>query len=211
MFFRVTQITFTKLVIVCVYPFISIFFWCLQVGVYLNGQSSTPGYMATYFHLTSGPNDHNLKWPCPWQQATMALMDQQSDVRQQMNMHRMVTTDPNKMSSDGMRALTVGACWRRFQEAAVPISVLLVSGTEFYWDDPRKVGSEVTGSDGSSYYRGPGYGTSTFISHSGLRSRSFIKGDDAFFLLSLEGGRSFWGWWSNMGKYIKQYIPLYEI
>lgn len=33
----------------------------------------------------------------------MALMDQQSDIRQQMNMHRMVTTDPGKMSSDGER------------------------------------------------------------------------------------------------------------
>lgn len=63
--------------------------------------SDRPGYMATYFYLTSGPNDHNLKWPCPWQQATMVLMDQQSDIRQQMNMHRMVTTDPGKMSSDG--------------------------------------------------------------------------------------------------------------
>lgn len=59
--------------------------------------------MATYFHLTSGPNDHSLKWPCPWQQATIALMDQQSDIRQQMNMHRMVTTDPSKKSSDGKR------------------------------------------------------------------------------------------------------------
>ncbi|MEQ2173121.1 hypothetical protein GOODEAATRI_028611, partial [Goodea atripinnis] len=133
--------------------------YSFQVGVYLNGQSDRPGNIAIYLHLTSGPNDHNLKWPCPWQQATMALMDQQSDIRQQMNMHRMVTTDPNKMSSDG---------------------------TEYYWDDPRKVGSKVTMSDGSSYYRGPGYGTSTFISHSRLMSRSFIKGDDSFFLLSLE-------------------------
>lgn len=73
----------------------------LQVGVYLNGRSSSPGHMAVYFHLTSGPNDHKLQWPCPWQQATMALMDQQSDIRQQMNMHRMVTTDPEKVSSDG--------------------------------------------------------------------------------------------------------------
>ncbi|XP_015241270.1 PREDICTED: meprin A subunit beta-like [Cyprinodon variegatus] len=142
-------------------PFLSPSGYSFQLGVYLNGQSSRPGYMATYLHLTSGPNDHNLKWPCPWQQATMALMDQQSDIRQQMNMHRMVTTDPNKMSSDG---------------------------TEFYWDDPRKVGSKVTASDGGSYYRGPGYGTSTFITHSRLMSRSFIKGDDSFFLLSLEGG-----------------------
>ncbi|XP_068175405.1 meprin A subunit beta [Antennarius striatus] len=133
--------------------------YSFQVGVYLNGKSDRKGYMATYFHLTSGPNDHRLKWPCPWQQATMALMDQQSDIRQQMNMHRMVTTDPDKMSSDG---------------------------TEFYWDDPKKVGSKVTASDGTYYYRGPGTGTSTFITHSRLRSRNFIKGDDAFFLFSLE-------------------------
>ncbi|CAJ1059681.1 meprin A subunit beta-like isoform X1 [Xyrichtys novacula] len=137
--------------------------YSFQVGVYLNGRSDRPGYMGTYFHLTSGPNDHNLKWPCPWQMGTMALMDQQSDVRQQMNMHRMVTTDPNKMSSDG---------------------------SEYYWDDPRKVGSKVTSSDGSSYYRGPGQGTSTFITHSRLKSRNYIKGDDAFFLLSLEGVES---------------------
>lgn len=75
----------------------------LQVGVYLNGQSSNPGYMAIYFHLTSGPNDDNLKWPCPWHQATMTLMDQQSDIRQHMNMNRMITTDPAKMSSDGKK------------------------------------------------------------------------------------------------------------
>ncbi|KAK9519796.1 hypothetical protein VZT92_022501 [Zoarces viviparus] len=133
--------------------------YSFQVGVYINGRSDRPGYMGTYFYLTSGPNDHKLKWPCPWQQATLALMDQHSDVRQQMNMHRMVTTDPDKMSSDG---------------------------TEFYWDDPRKVGSKVTASDGSSYYRGPGTGTSSFITHSRLKSRDFIKGDDAFFLFSLE-------------------------
>ncbi|XP_026202167.1 meprin A subunit beta-like isoform X2 [Anabas testudineus] len=133
--------------------------YSFQVGVYLNGLSPNPDYMALYFYLTSGPNDKKLKWPCPWQMATMALMDQQSDIRQQMNMHQMITTDPNKKSSDG---------------------------TEFFWDDPRKVGSKVTDSDGSVYYRGPGYGTSTFITHSRLRSRNFIKGDDAIFLFSLE-------------------------
>ncbi|XP_036969754.1 meprin A subunit beta-like [Acanthopagrus latus] len=133
--------------------------YSFQVGVYLNGRSDRPGYVATYFHLTSGPNDHQLKWPCPWQMATMALMDQKSDVRQQMNMHRMVTTEPDKMSSDG---------------------------TEFYWDNPSKVGSKVTESDGSTYYRGPGTGTSVFITHSRLKSRNYIKGDDAFFLFSLE-------------------------
>ncbi|XP_023284999.1 meprin A subunit beta-like isoform X1 [Seriola lalandi dorsalis] len=132
--------------------------YSFQVGVYLNGIKNFPGYMALYLHLTSGPNDHRLKWPCPWQQATMALMDQQSDIRQQMSMHQMITTDPKKKSSDG---------------------------TQYYWDNPRKVGSKVTESDGS-YYRGPGSGTSSFLTHSRLRSNKFIKGDDAFLLLSLE-------------------------
>ncbi|XP_072246393.1 meprin A subunit beta-like [Leuresthes tenuis] len=125
-------------------------------AVYLNGQSDCPGYMATYFHLTSGPSDHKLKWPCPWQQVTTVLMDQQSDIRQQMNMHCMVTTDPDNKSSDSK------------------------------WDDPTKVVSKVTMSDGSCYYRCPNFGTSSFITHSRLKSRNFIKGNDAFFLFSLE-------------------------
>ncbi|KAM3876216.1 meprin A subunit beta-like [Diretmus argenteus] len=133
--------------------------YSFQVGTYLNGIHSRPGYMAIYFYLTSGPNDETLKWPCPWQQATMALMDQQPDIRKQMSMHRMITTDPSKLSSDGK---------------------------EYYWDNPRKVGSLVHDPDGSSYYRGPGTGTSVFITHSRLRSRNFIKGDDAFFLFSLK-------------------------
>ncbi|XP_047442866.1 meprin A subunit beta-like [Mugil cephalus] len=131
--------------------------YSFQVSLKPNGVSSYPGYMAIYFHLTSGPNDNKLKWPCPWQQATMVLMDQQSDIRQQMNMHRMITTDPNMTYEKG-----------------------------FFWDDPRKVGYKVQDSDGSYYYQGPGYGMVTFISHSRLKSRKFIKGDDAFILLSLE-------------------------
>lgn len=60
-------------------------------------------------------------------------------------------------------------------------------GTEFYWDDPRNVGSKISLSDGSFYYRGPGLGSSSFLTHDLLRSRNFMKGDDAFFLFSLEG------------------------
>lgn len=58
---------------------------------------------------------------------------------------------------------------------------------EFFWDDPRKVGSLVKNPDGTSYYRGPGTGTSSFITHSRLQSRNFIKGNKVIFLLSLEG------------------------
>lgn len=73
--------------------------YAFQVGVYLNGRSNSPEKMAIYLHLTSGPNDDLLKWPCPWQQATMALMDQNPDIKRRMSNHRMITTDPNKMSS----------------------------------------------------------------------------------------------------------------
>uniref|UniRef100_A0A8C4ZNN7 Metalloendopeptidase n=1 Tax=Gadus morhua TaxID=8049 RepID=A0A8C4ZNN7_GADMO len=130
--------------------------YSFQVGSYLNGLSTRPDTMALYLYLTSGPNDDSLKWPCPWHQATMSLMDQQSDVRTRMNMQRMVTTDPNEMD-----------------------------GLEFVWDRPSKVGSLVNGPDGS-YYRGPGRGTSSFLTHSRLHSRKYIKGDDAYFLLSLQ-------------------------
>ncbi|CAL8348069.1 unnamed protein product [Gadus morhua 'NCC'] len=130
--------------------------YSFQVGLYLNGRSTRPDTMALFLFLTSGPNDDSLKWPCPWHQATMSLMDQQSDVRTRMNMQRMVTTDPNKMD-----------------------------GLEFFWDRPSKVGSLVNGPDGS-YYRGPGRGTSSFLTHSRLHSRKYIKGDDAYFLLSLQ-------------------------
>ncbi len=58
---------------------------------------------------------------------------------------------------------------------------------EYIWDDPRKVGCLVTDTDGSKFYRGPGYGTSNYITHDRLKSRNFIKGHDVIFLLSLEG------------------------
>ncbi|KAM9384042.1 meprin A subunit beta-like isoform 2-T4 [Pholidichthys leucotaenia] len=131
--------------------------YTFQVKMYPNGRSNNPGYLAAFFHLTSGPKDDKLKWPCPWHQATMALMDQQSDIREGMNMNHMITTDPNRKD-----------------------------GTQYFWDNPSKVGSKVTDPDGSVYYRGPSLGYHTFISHSTLKSRNYIKGDDAYFLLSLE-------------------------
>ncbi len=59
--------------------------------------------------------------------------------------------------------------------------------TEFFWDDPRKVGFEVTDADGSKYFRGPGSGTSAYLSHLRAKSRDFIKGGDAIFLLTMDG------------------------
>ncbi|XP_036378114.1 meprin A subunit beta [Megalops cyprinoides] len=136
--------------------------YTFQVGLYLNGTSSSPGKLAIYFYLTSGEHDNTLKWPCPWKQATMMLMDQNADIRRRMSNQRSITTDPERYEVDAN------------------------GNKEYFWDDPRKVGSLVIDEDGTKYYRGPGRGTSSFLTRSRVMSRDFIKGDEAIFLLSLE-------------------------
>uniref|UniRef100_A0A673N607 Meprin A, beta n=1 Tax=Sinocyclocheilus rhinocerous TaxID=307959 RepID=A0A673N607_9TELE len=139
--------------------------YSFQIGLYINGLKDSPNKMAIYFHLTSGPKDNNLQWPCPWRQASMELTDQNPDIQHRMNNIRMITTDPTKTSTD----------------------CKLFNGITYFWDNPQKVGSLVIDTDGSKFYRGPGNGTSNYITHDRLKSRSFIKGHDAIFLLSLEG------------------------
>lgn len=41
--------------------------------------------------------------------------------------------------------------------------------------------------NGTEFSRGGGYGTSAFITHQRLKSREFIKGDDVYILLTVEG------------------------
>ncbi|XP_053799601.1 meprin A subunit beta isoform X5 [Vidua chalybeata] len=112
-----------------------------------------------YLSLISGANDDQLKWPCPWQQGTMILLDQHPDIRQQMSNQRSVTTDPLKLSE---------------------------SSSNYIWDRPDKVGSKATFPNGTKYMRGPGVGTSTFLTHERLRSRNFIKEDGIYILLTME-------------------------
>ncbi|XP_041045250.1 meprin A subunit beta-like [Carcharodon carcharias] len=131
--------------------------YAFQIAVYVNGTSRRPFYLAVFFHLVSGVNDTNLQWPCPWKQGTMLLMDQHPDIRRRMSHQRSVTTDP----SEGNQTFHI-------------------------WDRPDLVGDLVTESDGTSYYRGPGKGTMVFLSHERLKSREFIKGDGAYFLLTME-------------------------
>lgn len=70
------------------------------------------------------------------------------------------------------------------------LQILLPSywtGTDkFFWDDPRKVGYEVT-HDNLTYHRGPGSGTAVYLTHPRAKSRDFMKGGDAIFLLTMEG------------------------
>lgn len=172
--------------------------YTFQVGLYINGRSS-PGSMAIYLHLTSGPNDDKLQWPCPWRQVTMALMDQNPDIRQRMTNYRMVTTDPDKSTTNCEFLFMLFTPVRVMDSPNMDNNVfdlwviiwhcfLSADGTvEYYWDDPRKVGSLQSDEDGTQFYRGPGTGTSAFITHGRLKSRDYIKGHDAIFLLSLDG------------------------
>ncbi|XP_058250702.1 meprin A subunit beta [Hemibagrus wyckioides] len=134
--------------------------YTFQMSLYPNGTDSYPEDMAAYAHLASGNDvtDGSLTWPCPWKQITMMLMDQNADIRKRMSNQRSVTTDPN----------------------------MKYEGSKLFWDNPRIVGAEVAEGHGTKYFRGPGLGTSVYLSQARALSRDFIKGGDAIFLLSME-------------------------
>lgn len=132
-----------------------------QINLYVNGTVHFPSYMAVYFHLTSGDKDDELQWPFSWKQVTISLMDQNPDIRRSMSNQRSITTNPNETFTSG-------------------------SNIFLLWDRPDKVGSNINMPDGSSFFRGPGYGTAAFIERNRLQSREFIKGDDAYILLTVE-------------------------
>uniref|UniRef100_A0A8D0GKH6 Meprin A subunit n=1 Tax=Sphenodon punctatus TaxID=8508 RepID=A0A8D0GKH6_SPHPU len=140
-------------------PFYSAKGYAFQIGLDVNGTDSNPFNLAIYFHLISGANDDQLQWPCAWQQATMVLLDQNPDIRQRMANQRSVTTDPQK---------------------------LMESSASYFWDRPDKVGSPAVFANGTRFTRGPGTGTSSFLTHQRLRSRDFIKGDSVYILLTVE-------------------------
>lgn len=124
--------------------------------IYLDLNHST--YAGIYFHLISGANDDQLQWPCPWQQATMTLLDQNPDIRQRMSNQRSITTDP----------------------------FMTIDNENYFWDRPSKVGKVAFFPNGTEFRRGGGYGTSAFITHERLKSRDFIKGNEVFILLTVE-------------------------
>uniref|UniRef100_A0A8C2WFY1 Metalloendopeptidase n=1 Tax=Cyclopterus lumpus TaxID=8103 RepID=A0A8C2WFY1_CYCLU len=138
-------------------PFISKEGYTFQMELYPSGKAGYPGELSAYAHLVAKEGDIGQQWPCPWKQITMMLMDQHPHIQKRMSNQRSVTTDPNMKAADS-----------------------------FFWDDPRKVGVEVT-QDGSTYFRGPGAGTAVYLTHLRAKSRDFIKGGDAIFLLTMEG------------------------
>ncbi|XP_077412025.1 meprin A subunit beta isoform X1 [Vanacampus margaritifer] len=139
-------------------PFTSKEGYTFQMKLYPSGKTDSRGKMAAYVNLVAREGDSGQTWPCSWKQMTMMLMDQHPHIQKRMSNQRSITTDPSKTSGSG----------------------------KLFWDDPRKVGTEVTDADGSKYFRGPGTGTSAYLTHLRARSRDFIKGGDAIFLLSME-------------------------
>ncbi|XP_069778662.1 meprin A subunit beta-like [Narcine bancroftii] len=131
--------------------------YAFQIRLQVNDSS----YLGVFLHLVNGTNDDKLAWPCPWMQATMLLMDQHPDIRRRMSHQRSVTTDPTETYTQDNQ-------------------------TFFVWDKPQDVGQLVTDTNGIKYYRGPGMGIRTFLSYKRLKSREFIKGDDAYFLITME-------------------------
>uniref|UniRef100_A0A671Y1X6 Meprin A subunit n=1 Tax=Sparus aurata TaxID=8175 RepID=A0A671Y1X6_SPAAU len=140
-------------------PFTSKEGYTFQMGLYPSGKAGYPGELSAYAHLVAREGDTGQTWPCPWKQITMMLMDQHPHIQKRMSNQRSVTTDPNMTATDS---------------------------NQFFWDDPRKVGVEVTDADGSKYFRGPGAGTPVYLTHLRAKSRDFIKGKDAIFLLTME-------------------------
>uniref|UniRef100_A0A8C6WZE6 Metalloendopeptidase n=1 Tax=Neogobius melanostomus TaxID=47308 RepID=A0A8C6WZE6_9GOBI len=140
-------------------PFTSKEGYSFQMKLYPSGKRNYAGQLSAYASLVAREGDTGQTWPCPWKQITMMLMDQNPHIQKRMSNQRSVTTDPNKKTDSG----------------------------QFYWDDPRIVGREVTDTDGTKYFRGPGQGTAVYLTHLRTKSRDFIKGGDAIFLLSMEG------------------------
>ncbi|XP_053062512.1 meprin A subunit beta isoform X2 [Acinonyx jubatus] len=135
-------------------PFYSSKGYAFQIQLNLNHSTNA----GIYFHLISGANDDQLQWPCPWQQATMTLLDQNPDIRQRMSNQRSITTDPFMTTDNG----------------------------NYFWDRPSKVGLVAFFPNGTEFRRGMGFGTAAFITYKRLKSRDFIKGDDVYILLTVE-------------------------
>lgn len=78
-------------------PFTSKEGYSFQMQLYPNGKEGYAGELSAYAHLVALEGETGQKWPCPWKQVTMMLMDQNPDIRKRMSNQRSVTTDPNMM------------------------------------------------------------------------------------------------------------------
>ncbi|XP_032040399.1 meprin A subunit alpha-like [Aythya fuligula] len=118
-------------------------------GISLYPQSSTSGYTRIAFHLCSGENDAVLEWPALNRQAMLTVLDQDPDILKRMSSSRSFTTNKDQVISDS-------------------------NGT-IIWEKPSTTGKF---DSSCNCYRTVSWGWNSFISHSQLRRRSFLKNDD---------------------------------
>ncbi|KAM9196224.1 LOW QUALITY PROTEIN: meprin A subunit alpha-like [Mergus octosetaceus] len=118
-------------------------------GVSLYPQSSTSGYTRIAFHLCSGENDAVLEWPALNRQAMLTVLDQDPDILKRMSSSRSFTTNKDQVISGN-------------------------NGT-IIWEKPSTTGKF---DNSCNCYRTVDWGWNSFISHSQLRRRSFLKNDD---------------------------------
>lgn len=171
-------------------PFKSKEGYTFQMQLYPNGTDRYPGQLAAFAHLVAREGDTGQEWPCPWKQMTMMLMDQHPHIQKRMSNQRSVTTNPNMTATSGIAFPDKNENILRHGWIFLTVFCpLFTDSDQFFWDDPRKVGMEVKDTDGSTYFRGPGAGTTTYLTHLRAKSRDFIKGGDAIFLLTMEGNQ----------------------
>ena len=56
-------------------------------------------FFGVYVRLVSGEYDSTLKWPCPWRQISIIMLDKNPHIQQQMSRQISVTTDPSSSES----------------------------------------------------------------------------------------------------------------
>lgn len=119
----------------------------------------------------------------------------------QRNGQRLAGTHPRSMASCshwGLHPSWVSRCLflttksRADNERRPCIRIAFADDGSYFWDRPSKVGQEALFPNGTQFRRGKGKGTSAFITHDRLKSRDFIKGDDVYILLTVEGMEIAW-------------------
>ncbi|XP_056377758.1 meprin A subunit beta-like isoform X2 [Hyla sarda] len=131
--------------------------YAYQIGLYEYSSPESQVNIATYLHLISGANDHALQWPCPWRQATVEFLDQHPNAQQRTSNMKSITTDPN-----------------------------LLSDNKLEWDNPSVIGINQVFPNGTYYKTTKGMGKFLFTTEEWLYRRDFLKGGDAFILISME-------------------------
>ncbi|XP_041941661.1 meprin A subunit beta-like isoform X2 [Alosa sapidissima] len=119
-----------------------------------------PEALGVFFWLVSGVYDNSLQWPCPSRQITIELLEQTSSILKRMSKQISVTLDTTE--------------------------TFTINGQTFYkWDNPLIFGKQYEDSEGW-YYAGPLIGDGNFISKERIMAGDFIRGGDAFLLISFE-------------------------